>query len=53
LTEQRQSAIGVLVDARAATCASSSCVHVARAEGVGPRDLPTRLGVPPFVVDQA
>ena len=51
LTEQRQSAIGVL-SMLGRHLRQLELVHVARAEGVGPRDLPTRLGVPPFVVDR-
>ncbi|MBK7072514.1 MAG: DNA polymerase III subunit delta [Myxococcales bacterium] len=51
LTEQRQSAIGVLAMLARHLRQLELC-HVARAEGVGPRELPARLGVPPFVVDK-
>lgn len=51
LTEQRQSAIGVLA-MLARHVRQLALVHVARAEGAGPRELPGRLGVPPFVVDK-
>lgn len=51
LTDQRQSAIGVLA-MLGRHLRQLELVHVARAEGVGPRDLPSRLGVPPFVVDK-
>lgn len=51
LTEQRQSAIGVLV-MLARHVRQMGLVHVARAEGAGPRDLPAVLGVPPFIVDK-
>ena len=51
LTEQRQSAIGVLV-MLARHVRQMGLVHVARSEGVGARDLPAALGVPPFVVDK-
>jgi len=51
LTEQRQSAIGVLV-MLARHVRQLALVHVARAEGAGKHELPGRLGVPPFVVDK-
>ncbi len=51
LVDQRQSAIGVLA-MLARHLRQLELVHVARAEGVGPRELPARLGVPPFVVDK-
>ncbi len=51
LTEQRQSAIGVLVMLARHVRQMALC-HVARVEGVNPRDLPAVLGVPPFVVDK-
>jgi len=51
LTEQRQSAIGTLA-MLARHVRQLSLVHVARSEGVGPRDMASRLGVPPFVVDK-
>lgn len=51
LVEQRQSAIGVLA-MLGRHLRQLELVHVARAEGVGPRELPARLGVPPFVVDR-
>ncbi len=51
LTEQRQSAIGVLVMLGRHVRQMALC-HVARAEGVGARELPAMLGVPPFVVDK-
>lgn len=51
LTEQRQSAIGVLA-MLSRHVRQLALVHVARGEGVGPRDLAGRLGVPPFVVDK-
>ncbi|MEZ4402731.1 MAG: DNA polymerase III subunit delta [Kofleriaceae bacterium] len=51
LAEQRQSAIGVLA-MLGRHLRQLELVHVARAEGVGPRELPQRLGVPPFVVDR-
>ncbi|MBK9032885.1 MAG: DNA polymerase III subunit delta [Myxococcales bacterium] len=51
LAEQRQSAIGVLA-MLGRHLRQLELVHVARAEGVGPRELPARLGVPPFVVDK-
>ena len=51
LVEQRQSAIGVLA-MLGRHLRQLELVHVARAEGVGPRELPARLGVPPFVVDK-
>jgi DNA polymerase III subunit delta len=51
LADQRQSAIGVLA-MLSRHIRQLELVHVARAEGVGPRELPARLGVPPFVVDK-
>lgn len=51
LTEQRQSAIGVLV-MLARHVRQMALVHVARAEGAGKPELPSRLGVPPYVVDK-
>ena len=51
LTEQRQSAIGVLA-LLARHVRQMALVHVARAEGASGQDLPRILGVPPFVVDK-
>jgi len=51
LTEQRQSAIGVLVMLGRHVRQMALC-HVARAEGVAHSDLPRVLGVPPFIVDK-
>lgn len=51
LAEQRQSAIGVLA-MLARHVRQLALVHVARAEGVARNDLPSRLGVPPFIVDK-
>ncbi len=51
LAEQRQSAIGVLV-MLARHLRQLALVHVARAEGADKRDLPGRLGAPPFLVDK-
>ena len=51
LTEQRQSAIGVLA-MLARHVRQLSLVHVARGEGVAPGGMASRLGVPPFVVDK-
>lgn len=51
LTEQRQSAIGVLV-LLARNLRQLGQVHAARAEGAAKHELPSRLGVPPFVVDK-
>lgn len=51
LAEQRQSGIGVLA-MLARHVRQLALVHVARAEGVSRGDLPSRIGVPPFVVDK-
>jgi DNA polymerase-3 subunit delta len=51
LADQRQSAIGVLVMLARHLRQLLLC-HAARAEGLGRPQLPSRIGVPPFVVDK-
>jgi DNA polymerase III subunit delta len=51
LADQRQSAIGVLA-LLARHVRQLALVHVAKAEGLGRGELPSRIGVPPFVVDK-
>jgi DNA polymerase-3 subunit delta len=51
LSEQRQSAIGVLV-MLARHLRQLALVHVARVDGAAKHELPGRLGVPPFIVDK-
>jgi DNA polymerase III subunit delta len=51
LCEQRESAVGV-VAMLARFVRQMSGVHHARAQGAAKSELPTRLGVPPFIVDK-
>jgi DNA polymerase III subunit delta len=51
LCDQRESAVGV-VAMLARHIRQLSGVHQARAQGAAKSELPTRLGVPPFVVDK-
>lgn len=51
LCEQRESAVGV-VAMLARFVRQMAGVHQARAQGASKAELPTRLGVPPFVVDK-
>ncbi len=51
LCDQRESAVGV-VAMLARFVRQMAGVHQARAQGAAKSELPTRLGVPPFVVDK-
>jgi DNA polymerase-3 subunit delta len=51
LCDQRESAVGVVV-MLARHVRQMSLVHAMRAQGVARNELPSRIGVPPFVVDK-
>jgi DNA polymerase III subunit delta len=51
LCDQRESAVGVVV-MLARHIRQLSMVHVCRAQNVARNELPSRIGVPPFVVDK-
>jgi DNA polymerase-3 subunit delta len=51
LCDQRESAVGVVV-MLARHLRQMSMVHALRAQGASKNELPSRIGVPPFVVDK-